>query len=267
MGKLYRSSMKLFIKTIYLPALYAVVAGYFVYLGIDMVNRSFDPQRPPESLLMSVPANGNALFVQMGLVLFALFLFLSYEFLHKAKDRSLQETLQGIPGAERKSFFAGLLVLLTLAAALFILCTILVEWKAFCLYAFNWPYFLNTLFACLLYLWGPGLIGLLLGAAGSLYVGRMVFYLLSLVLVFLVSDFSEEFLLVSSFQISGTFGTSFGLWVLRVTGLKAVVDEVKLTSAFRREKAFTFCVKYLAIFFLGLILASSILSALGVISI
>lgn len=57
------------------------------------------------------------------------------------------------------------------------------------------------------------------------------------------------------------------LLVLRVTGLKAVVDEVKLTSAFRREKAFTFCVKYLAIFFLGLILASSILNALGVISI
>ena len=32
MGKLYRSNMKLFVKTIYLPVLYAVVAGYFVYL-------------------------------------------------------------------------------------------------------------------------------------------------------------------------------------------------------------------------------------------
>ena len=152
MGKLYRSNMKLFVKTIYLPVLYAVVAGYFVYLGIDVVSQSFDPERLPEHLLYNVPAGVNTLIVQMGLVLFALLLFLSYEFLHKAKDRSLQETLQGIPGAERKSFFAGLLVLLTLAAALFILCTILVEWKAFCLYAFNWPYFLNTLFACLLYL-------------------------------------------------------------------------------------------------------------------
>ena len=219
MGKLYRSSMKLFIKTIYLPALYAVVAGYFVYLGIDMVNRSFDPQRPPESLLMSVPANGNALFVQMGLILFALFLFLSYEFLHKAKDRSLQETLQGIPGAERKSFFAELLTLLTLAVVLLTLCTVLVEWNAFCLYAFNWTYFLNTLLGCLLHLWGPGLIGLLLGAVGSLYLGRMMFYLLSLIVVFLVSDFSEEFLMVLSFQSGSTFGVPFGLWLLRTLGL------------------------------------------------
>ena len=219
MGKLYRSSMKLFVKTIYLPALYAVVAGYLLYRGIDMVRISFDTTWNLEQHLDSIPIGVNTLIVQMGLVLFALFLFLSYEFLCKAKDRSLQETLQGTPGAEGKSFFAGLLVLLTWAAVLFTLCTVLVEWKAFCIYAFNGPYFLNTLLACLLYLWVPGLIGLLLGAAGSLYVGRMVFYLLSLVLVFLVSDFSEEFLLVSSFQVSGTFGVPFGLWVLRVTGL------------------------------------------------
>ena len=219
MGKLYRSNMKLFVKTIYLPVLYAVVAGYFVYLGIDVVSQSFDPERLPEHLLYNVPAGVNTLIVQMGLVLFALFLFLSYEFLHKAKDRSLQETLQGTPGAERKSFFAGLLVLLTWAAVLFTLCTVLVEWKAFCIYAFNGPYFLNTLLACLLYLWGPGLIGLLMGAVGSLYLGRMMFYLLSLIVVFLVSDFSEEFVLVLGFQASGTFGIPFGLLVLKVLGL------------------------------------------------
>jgi NSS family neurotransmitter:Na+ symporter len=56
------------------------------------------------------------------------------------------------------------------------------------------------------------------------------------------------------------------LLVLKVTGLKAIIDEVKLSSPFRREKAYVFCAKYITIAGLLIILISSVLSALGLIT-
>lgn len=57
------------------------------------------------------------------------------------------------------------------------------------------------------------------------------------------------------------------LLVLKVIGFKAVSDEVKISSKFKREKSFIFCAKYLVIPFLIIILISSILSAFGIITV
>ena len=54
--------------------------------------------------------------------------------------------------------------------------------------------------------------------------------------------------------------------VIRVIGVKAIADEVKRSSAFRREKLFAVCIRFFAPACLIVILISSVLSVLGVIS-
>lgn len=57
------------------------------------------------------------------------------------------------------------------------------------------------------------------------------------------------------------------LLIIKVTGFKTVTDEVELNSKFKRKKAYLFCMKYVVVPGLIIILISSILSTLGVISI
>lgn len=54
------------------------------------------------------------------------------------------------------------------------------------------------------------------------------------------------------------------LLVTKVLGLQKIIDEVKISSAFKREKLFVFCAKYIAIPGLLIILISSVLSAFGI---
>lgn len=57
------------------------------------------------------------------------------------------------------------------------------------------------------------------------------------------------------------------LLVAKVAGFGAVIDEIKLSSPFKREKAYVFCAKYVVVIGLCMILLSSILSAMGIISV
>lgn len=57
------------------------------------------------------------------------------------------------------------------------------------------------------------------------------------------------------------------LLIIKVTGFKTVIDEVEYSSKFKRKKAYIFCMKYIVVPGLMIILISSILSTLGVISI
>lgn len=57
------------------------------------------------------------------------------------------------------------------------------------------------------------------------------------------------------------------LFVTRVIGLDRLSEEVKCSSDFKREKAFRFCIKYVAPIFLIIILISSILNTFQIISI
>lgn len=57
------------------------------------------------------------------------------------------------------------------------------------------------------------------------------------------------------------------LLIIKVTGLKTVVDEVEYSSKFKRKKAYLFCMKYIVVPGLLIIFISSVLSALNIISI
>lgn len=57
------------------------------------------------------------------------------------------------------------------------------------------------------------------------------------------------------------------LFVTRVIGLDKISEEVKYSSEFKREKAFRFCIQYVAPIFLIIILISSILNTFHIISI
>ena len=54
--------------------------------------------------------------------------------------------------------------------------------------------------------------------------------------------------------------------IIKVVGFQKIIDEVKISSPFKREKMYVFFMKYLASFFLIIILLSSIASVLGIIS-
>lgn len=54
--------------------------------------------------------------------------------------------------------------------------------------------------------------------------------------------------------------------IVKLIGVQVVIDEVELTSKFKRKKMYVFCMKYLVIIGLMVILISSILSAFGIIS-
>lgn len=54
--------------------------------------------------------------------------------------------------------------------------------------------------------------------------------------------------------------------IIKVVGFQRIIDEVKISSPFKREKMYVFFMKYLASFFLIIILLSSIASVLGIIS-
>ena len=54
--------------------------------------------------------------------------------------------------------------------------------------------------------------------------------------------------------------------IIKVVGFQKIIDEVKISSPFKREKMYVFFMKYLASFFLIIILLSSVASILGIIS-
>lgn len=54
--------------------------------------------------------------------------------------------------------------------------------------------------------------------------------------------------------------------IIKVIGFQKIIDEVKISSPFKREKMYVFFMKYLASFFLIIILLSSVASVLGIIS-
>lgn len=54
--------------------------------------------------------------------------------------------------------------------------------------------------------------------------------------------------------------------IIKVVGFQRIIDEVKISSPFKREKMYVFFMKYLASVFLIIILLSSVASVLGIIS-
>ena len=57
------------------------------------------------------------------------------------------------------------------------------------------------------------------------------------------------------------------IFVVWFVGLQSIVDEIKLSSQFKREKMFRVMIRYIAPVCIVLILVSSVLNSLGVIKI
>lgn len=57
------------------------------------------------------------------------------------------------------------------------------------------------------------------------------------------------------------------IFVVWFVGLQSIVDEIKLSSPFKREKMFRVIIQYIAPVCIVLILVSSVLNSLGVIKI
>ena len=57
------------------------------------------------------------------------------------------------------------------------------------------------------------------------------------------------------------------IFVVWFVGLQSIVDEIKLSSQFKREKMFRVMIQYIAPVCIVLILVSSVLNSLGVIKI
>lgn len=214
MGKLYRLQCKLYLKTIYLPAVYLLLLGYGGYLFY-----TFYSTLPAGGPLMSFQSGLTSTLAQFGTLCFTLFLFEAYEFLHKAADRGLRESLRGICNGERRTFFSQLLVLLSLVALTFLLAIPAVLFISQHIHPMPAAALFNALLALMLYLLCPMLIAVLLGAVGALRIGRLPFYVLALLFVFLFSEFSEAFVVAASFQAGGIFGIPIGLTLLKLTGL------------------------------------------------
>lgn len=74
-----------------------------------------------------------------------------------------------------------------------------------------------------------------------------------------------DFITNSVLMPIAALGTCF--FVSKVIGVRTIIDEVKISSRFRQEKAFVVCIKYLAPVCILAILISSILQGIGVIAI
>jgi len=57
------------------------------------------------------------------------------------------------------------------------------------------------------------------------------------------------------------------IFIVWVVGVETVVDEVKLSSRFKKEKLFRFIIKYIVPVSMVIILVSSILDTFGIVSI
>ena len=113
MGKLYWLNWKLYLKTIYLPAVYLLLLGYGVVLSLKHL--------AAREYLMLFQNGLTSILAQLGMLCFTFFLFEAYEFLHKSGDRDLRESLRSINSGERKTVASQLLVLFSLVLLTFLL--------------------------------------------------------------------------------------------------------------------------------------------------
>lgn len=214
MGKLYKLQFKLYLKTIYLPAVFLLLLGYGGYQFF-----SFYSNLPAGRPLMSFQTGLTGTLAQFGTLCFTFFLFEAYEFLHKAEDRALRERLRSISSGEKKTFGSQLCVLFTLVTLTFLLSAVTVFLIAGQINPMPPAALVNALLAVVLYLLCPMLIAVLVGAGGALRISRFPFYGLALLFVFLVSEFSDQFIVALGYQSGQTFGIPFGVALSKLTGL------------------------------------------------
>ena len=102
---------------------------------------------------------------------------------------------------------------------------------------------------------------LLIGVPTSLGFGPLSFISLNGMNLQGMLDFTANSILM---PILALLTAIFIVWVV---GVETVVDEVKLSSRFKKEKLFRFIIKYIVPVSMVIILVSSILDTFGIVSI
>ena len=181
---------KEFFKVPLFDTLLICVLVYLFYYGSDVYRAEYlqASQLQYATNAINFTAGFLAVCAYLGL---ALFMLLSYEFLHRCRTYSLAETM----AATGRSG-------MTLRAQLFLLILlVLAFWAYICalclriMHATNTlasPLMGNLLLASVLYGFFPALIGVLLGAAGQKLVGRIGFYSFLALTVFFTSQMSRD---------------------------------------------------------------------------
>lgn len=105
-----------------------------------------------------------------------------------------------------------------------------------------------------------GLIILILGSLSALGFNVLDFVKLHGMSILDFFDFLTNSIMMPLAALATCF------LITRVVGLKAIADEVELSSAFKRKKLYNFFIKYLAPICISIILLSSIASMLGIIT-
>lgn len=130
--------------------------------------------------------------LQIGLVGYAVFALLSYEYMYKVRFCGMQESLQVIPGAQAKLFIAQILLLVVLLVAW---CGNVFVWliKGYQKYEITYAAMMkNTVLSAILYLFMPGLVAICLGALLALKTNRGVAYAVIVLFSFLCSSVPIE---------------------------------------------------------------------------
>ena len=223
MKRLYAYYIKLYIKTWYLSIL---LLPLLIYLGVRSNDVATVIDQP--TIVYNMVAMQCSI---CGLLGFTYFLLCSYEMFYKAGSCGLQETVYATAGGKQRTFVAQLLAMATVVAGYLLVCLATVIFTMVRGLPVTTPFLQNTLLSFVLYVCGPVVIGMLIGAAASLKFKRIPFYTLCLVLVFLISPFSDYLHVAGGFTISDLTTVGAGVFFVRVLGLLSKLQPIYTFNA------------------------------------
>lgn len=211
MGRLYLHNLKLYYKMWYVSLLQIPIYIYFFMRFFEIPSMAIQP-----TAVFNISAQLCAVY---GLLGFVYFLFSSYEFFSKASDRGMKETVDSLTGGSRKVFFSQLLVQLAVVGVFYIIGASLVIAFALKNLSFSYGLFINILLSTVLYLLGPILVGMLIGAVCAARLKRIPFYTVGIVLTFLLSPFSQYLHIAGGYTVSDLISPWAGKIFLQILGL------------------------------------------------
>lgn len=230
MKKLYRLDMKAFMKTLYLSITPILILIYFTMIMTDGMSVSQGMGVPANVDIGSFVNYIGSMLGRYGLAAFSYFLFATYEFFIKVKDRSTEEVIASHCGGKKRVTLSRMLVMLTVALIFSAISGTFIVTLHMAKIPFESGMVWNTVLAIVLYITGPSLIGISLGMMFSFLMGRLPFYVCGLILSFLISPFSTDIMLALGFFISNTISASVSGVVLSltelITGLRPIYNKI-----------------------------------------
>lgn len=151
----------------------------------------------------------------ISIFVFVVCLYISYEYMFKARQNDLDECLNSLFLGSIKSYGFSFLMLLLLSFALFILCTILNIAVPVARGIWNFPYLLHIIKANILNIFVVSLIACLMGTCIAFFCKRFSAYLSMAIIVFIFSPILGDLPVMLYMQ--------YGVDISKVTGLYSSV--------------------------------------------